>query len=140
MLTAGFSGLRPISILAKSESAALGPIDMSARTEENFGCFHYSLGERGMRMNCHGNIAGEGAHFDGEDAFGNEFASPMADDADAENALGLRIDDKLGDAVGAVQREGAAGCAPGKFGDFDLSTFLFRPGFRSSRPKPLRDR
>ena len=43
--------------------------------------------------------------------------APGADEPDAQHALGLRIEDQLGQAVGAVERDRAAGRAPRELGD-----------------------
>ena len=50
-------------------------------------------------------------------AFGDHLAGADADDPDAEHALGLRVEDDLGQPVGATDRRGAAGGAPRELGD-----------------------
>ena len=47
-----------------------------------------------MRVHRVGEVARGGAHLDGEHAFTDQFAGADADDADAENALGFRLDDR----------------------------------------------
>ena len=67
-----------------------------------------------MRMHRIGDVARSGAHFDGEHAFADQLAGADADDADAENAFGLRLDDQFGQTVGSIQSERSAGSAPEK--------------------------
>ena len=45
-----------------------------------------------MGMDAHGKVASECGHFDGEDAFGNEFAGAHAYDANTKYAPGVRIE------------------------------------------------
>ena len=49
-----------------------------------------------------------GPHLDREHAFRDQLAGTGTADADAEHALALRMDDQLGDAVGAAERNRAA--------------------------------
>ena len=76
-------------------------------------------------MDRHPQIRGRGAHLDRKDAFRDQLPCTGTDDADAEDALGLGIDDELRHAVGAVQRDRAARGRPGKARDRDF-TILFR--------------
>ena len=57
-----------------------------------------------MRMDRQLEIGGVRAHLDREDAFGDQFAGAGADQADAEQALGRGIENQLGQAIGAVER------------------------------------
>ena len=50
-------------------SAALGPIHVRARAEENFSRLHQRFRKRGMRMNAQRNIARQGRHFNCEYTF-----------------------------------------------------------------------
>ncbi len=77
-------------------------------------------------MDCHRDIAGQRGHLDGQNAFGNQFTGPSADNSHAQHALGLRIDEQLSHSLGTVQCDGTAGCAPGKLRHFDLAIFFFR--------------
>ena len=45
-----------------------------------------------MRMDGHADIGGQRAHFDGQHAFGDQFAGSRPHNADAEHALSFRID------------------------------------------------
>ena len=84
------------------------------------------------------NVMSERAHFDGEHAFGDQFAGAYADDPNTQHALGLRIEDQLGHAFGAVESHGAAGGSPGKLGHFDLAIFFLRLGFGQAAPGDFR--
>ena len=55
---------------------------------------------------------GDRRHLDRQHALGDHLAGAGADDADAEHALGLRVEDDLGQAVGAADRGGAARTRP----------------------------
>ena len=65
-----------------------------------------------MRMHRIGDVARGGAHLDGENTFADQLAGADADDADTENALGLRLDDQLGQAIGAIESQRSARGAP----------------------------
>ena len=57
------------------------------------------------------------AHLDRQHAFGDQLAGARPDEADAENALGLRIENQLRQAVGAIERDRAARRAPRELRD-----------------------
>ena len=61
-----------------------------------------------MRVNRQLQVGRVRAHLDRQHAFGNQFAGAGSDQADAENALGLRIEDQLGQAVRPIERDRAA--------------------------------
>ena len=90
-----------------------------------------------MRVDGQRHVLRRGPHLDGEDAFGDELAGAGTADADAEHALALRVDHQLGDAVGAAERDGAAGCAPGELGDRHLEALLLRVGLGEAGPGDL---
>ena len=48
---------------------------------KHFGGFHERFGQGWVRVNGFGEVAGGGAHLDGEHAFREEFSCPMADTA-----------------------------------------------------------
>ena len=79
-------------------------------------------------------------HLDGEHAFGDQLARAGADDADAEDAFGVGIDDELGQAVRPIDRERAAERRPRELRDLDLATLLLARRSRSARTRRLRDR
>src|SRR5260221_14284848 len=101
-------------------SAALRSVNVRRGAVEDFGRLHDGFRQRRVRMDGHRHVLGRGAHFDREHPLGDELARARAADAHAEHALGFRIDDELGDTVGAADRDGAAGGAPGKLRDRDL--------------------
>src|SRR5690349_21364539 len=89
-------------------------------------------------MNDVRKIFGGGAHFDENGAFSDEFASAVADHADAENAVGIWLEDQLGDAIGAVKSKRAAGSSPRKLHDVYLDIFRFGFGFSETGPGDFR--
>lgn len=52
-----------------------------------------------MGVDAVGEVAGDGGGF-GDDGFGDHFPGSGSNDADAEDAFGLGIEDHLGEAVG----------------------------------------
>ena len=74
---------------------ALGPIDVRRLAEEHFGRLHHRLGERRMRMDGELQVGGVRAHLDREHAFRDQLARAGADQADAEDPLGLGIENQL---------------------------------------------
>ena len=79
-----------------------------ARAEEYFRRIHDSFRQRWMRMNGKREIGGCGRHLDRQHPFRDEFAGARSHYAHAQNALGLGIENKLGQAFGAVNRHGAS--------------------------------
>src|SRR5208282_505441 len=73
----------------------LWTIDVGGLSVEDLGCFHRGLRKRWVRMDGHANVRRQRAHFDGEDALGDQFARAHAHDADSEHALCFRIDEQL---------------------------------------------
>src|SRR5262249_8711349 len=103
---------------ARRMLAALGPINIGARAEEDLGGIHDGLRERWVRMDSQRDVLGEGAHFDREPSLRDQFASASADNSNTQHAFGLRIDDQLGRAFRAVEGQGTSGSAPGELGNF----------------------
>ena len=68
--------------------------------------------ERRVRVDRFGDVADRAAHFDRDDRFGDQLAGAGADDAAAEHALGRRVDEPLGQAVGAAVGDRAAAGLP----------------------------
>ena len=75
--------------------SAFGAVHMRACAKKNLGGLHHCFGKRGMRMNGHGQITGERGHFNGENTLGDKFPRPSPNNANAEDALGVRVDDQL---------------------------------------------
>src|SRR5262245_59796028 len=84
-------------------------------SKKHVGGFHHRLGQRGMRMYHLSQVPGGGAHFHRQHAFRDQFAGMMADNADAQDAFGLGIDDEFGQAIRPVEAQGAARGAPWEF-------------------------
>ena len=90
-----------------------------------------------MRVDAEGKILRGRAHLDGEHAFGDEFARAMADDAHAQHALGGRVNDELGHAVGAVKGQCAPASSPREFRHADFDALGLRLGFGQAAPGDL---
>src|SRR5260370_11039534 len=116
----------------------LWTIDVGGLSVKYFRRFHHRLRQRWVRMDGHANIGRERAHFDGQHAFGDQFARPRAHDADTEHAFRLRIDEQLGYAIGPVERNGAPRSRPGELGDGDLASLFLGLRFRQSSPRDFR--
>src|SRR5579864_1284155 len=91
-----------------------------------------------MRMDAQCNIAGQGSHLNREHALSDQLARTGSYDADAEHALGLRIDDQFRHAVRAINGDGPARCSPGKFRHFDLTAFLLSSSLGQTAPGNFR--
>src|SRR4029077_8962361 len=79
-------------------------------------------------------VGGSRGHFDGEYAFGNQFARACNDDSHAQYALGLRIEEEFSHAFGAIDGHGAPRGSPGKFCDFDFALVFLGLGFGEAAP------
>ena len=79
-------------------------------------------------------VPGQCGHLDRQHAFGDQFSRAGADDSHAQHALGLRIEDQLRHAFGAIDRHGAAGGGPGKLRDLDFAVLFLR--LRFGQPAP----
>src|SRR5579863_7330652 len=119
------------------QSRTLGPVHIGAGAEEDFGGIHYCLRKRGMWVDGERNIFGERAHFDGEHAFGDEFAGPGAHNSHTQHALSLGINDQLGHAFGSIDGKGTARGGPREPGYFDLAIFFLCLSLGESAPCDL---
>ena len=81
---------------------------MRGFAEKHFGRFHQCFGERRMRMNRELQIARRRAHLNCEHAFRNQLAGVGADEANAQNHLGVGIQQELGEPVSPIERNRAA--------------------------------
>src|SRR5450755_323321 len=86
-------------------------------------------------MDGHADVGGQRAHFDGEDAFGDQLACACTDDADSEDTLCFRIDQQLSQTFWAVERDGASGSGPGELGDGDFASLFFGLSFGEAGPR-----
>src|SRR6266436_1610197 len=107
-------------------------------TVKGFGGFHQRLGQSWVWMDGQGDVFGGGTHLDGQDTFRNQFRSAVSDDADAEDALGLRVYDELRQSVGTVEGQGASGCGPEKLGDLYFGAFFLGGGLGQTTPGDFR--
>ena len=85
-------------------------------------------------MNGVGNVFGDGSHFNGENAFGDEVARVWSHDAHAEYALGIGIDNELGLAFDAPNGMRFAQSGPGEAHDIDFSVLFAGVGFGQAHP------
>src|SRR6266849_2428938 len=89
-------------------------------------------------MDGHANIGRQGAQFDGQHTFSDQFSRARAHDADTEHALRLRIDEQFGETVGPVESDGASRSGPWELGDGDLASLFLGLRFRQSSPRDFR--
>ena len=87
-----------------------------------------------MRVDRQLEVGRQCGHLDGKHALGDELAGSRSDNAHAEDAFGLRIDQQLGQAVRAIDRHGTSERGPGELGDLDLAALLGGFGFGQSAP------
>ena len=85
-------------------------------------------------MNGHADVRRQRAHLDRKHAFGDQIACSGSANADAEHALGLRIDEQLGKPFGPVKCDCAPRCRPRKFRDRHLPSLFF--GLRLGQAGP----
>src|SRR5690348_11498915 len=88
-----------------------------------------------MRMHRLREVARGSAHLDRQHAFGDKFAGAVPDDAHTQQALGLWLNDQLRETVWMIDRQSAAGGAPGELGNFDRDALRFRLRFRETGPR-----
>ena len=62
---------------------------MGRRAVKHVGGFHQGFAQGGMGMDGEPQVGDIGPHFDGQGAFGDQFAGPAAHQADAEDALAV---------------------------------------------------
>ena len=88
--------------------SALRPVDVRRLAEEHFGRLHRASRSASDADEWSASGRCVRAHLDRQHAFGDQLAGAGADEADAEDALGLRIEDQLRQAVDPVERDRAA--------------------------------
>ena len=79
-------------------------------------------------MNRQADIGCVSAHFDGQSHFGDQIAGAGADDSGAENAVRLLVEQQLGEAIIAVQRQRAPAGRPREGSLAVLDAARFRLG------------
>src|ERR1041385_8188665 len=90
-------------------------------------CRHSNrFARRRMRMDGLADIDRVGAHFDGERNLADEIARSGSDDGTADQALRLLRKDQLGEALLAAGGDGASRSGPGKFGNLEFDSLVFR--------------
>ncbi len=93
-----------------------------------------AFAQRRVRVDGLADIDGVGAHLDGQADFADHVAGARADDGAADDAMGFRVEDQLGEAVVGAVGDGATGGCPGELGDFDLAPGLLRLCFGQADP------
>ena len=101
--------------------------DVGDRALGHLGAEADRLGEGRVRVDGEADVLGVEARLDRQDGLGEQLAGVDADDARAEDAVGARLDDQLGQAVGAADAQRAARGGPGE---------ARRPRTRCRRPWP----
>ena len=81
---------------------------MCCLAEEHFRGFHQGLGQRRVRMDRQFEIGRVRPHFDRENTLSDKFACARTDQTHAEDSLRFRIEDELGQPIGAIERNSAA--------------------------------
>ena len=74
----------------------------------HFGGHAEGFGEGGVGVDGEADVGGVGPHLDGEAGLGDQLAGIGADDAAAQDAVGGLVEQKLGRALVAAERQGAA--------------------------------
>src|SRR5690606_32228638 len=110
----------PPSPLGGLRLLSLRTIEVDGASEEDVRALAHRLRESRVRVDRVGEIVRDGSHLDREDALGDELSRARADDADAQDSLGLRIEDDLRQALGAPERERATRHRPREAADADL--------------------
>ena len=91
-----------------------------------------------MRMDRLSDVGHFTAHLDCQRGLGDELASAGADDADAEHALGVGINEDFSQSLRPTQRDRATTGGPGVNGDFDFAADCLRVLFGESTPGDFR--
>ncbi len=91
-------------------------------------------------MNRRGHVFGHRAHFDCQNAFGDQLACADPADPHPEDAAGFGIEYQLRQAVVAPERRGTTGGRPGKSGDSHRLSGALGRLFRQSAPGDFRIR
>src|SRR5688500_7523624 len=87
-----------------------------------------------MRMHGLRKVTSRSSHFDSQRTLADQLRCPMSHNADAQNALGFTVDDKLCEALGTIERQSAARSAPRELRDLDIQ--VLRSSFRFSQTRP----
>jgi hypothetical protein len=107
------SGSGPVGPIFSGVWQSLQP-PMSMAVED-LGGLHDRLRQRRVRMDGQAEVEASAPISTASTPSAISSPAPDADDADAEHALGLRVDDQLRQAVGAIERHRAAEAAHGNF-------------------------
>lgn len=81
-----------------------------------------ALAERRVRVDRLADIDRVAAHFDGQRDFADHVAGRRADDGATDDAVRLRVEHQLGEAVVGTVGDGAPGGGPRELGDFDRTS------------------
>src|SRR6185312_4722516 len=83
------------------------------------------LGQRRMRVNGAADVDGIGAHLDRKRDLADEIPRVRADDAAADDATRLGVEEQLGEPLVAAVGDGASRRGPGKEALLDLASLCF---------------
>src|SRR5690606_5309385 len=101
---------------------------------------HDGLGERRVRVDRERHVRRIGAHLDGQRDLRDQVARGGTDDATAQYAAGLRVEQELREALRPAERQRAPARAPRNLLLLVRDALGLRPGFRQPGPGDLRVR
>src|SRR5690606_31797331 len=111
-----------------------GDVEVGDGAFEDLGAQADRLGEGRVRVDGVADVGRLRAHLDRQRDLGDELAGMHADDAAADDAAGIRIEQQLGEALGAAQADGAAGSGPRELRHLDRDAL--GPGLGLGDPDP----
>src|SRR5215831_16506553 len=91
-----------------------------------------------MWMDAQRNVGGDSRHLDRKYSFGDHFSRSHTDNANAEHAFRVRIEDQLRHSLRTIKGYRASGRSPGEFRNFDLAIFFLCLRFRQTAPSHFR--
>ncbi len=96
-----------------------------------------ALAQRRMRVDGGTDIAGFGAHLDRQCKLRDQVARVHADDAAADDAVRLLVEDQLGEAFAATDADRACRCRPRELAHADMQALGLRLGLGHADPGDL---
>ncbi len=91
-----------------------------------------------MRVDRLDHVADRAAHLDRQDRLADQITGAVADNAAADDWLGLRVDDPLGQPFGAADGLGTAAGHPGELRHLDRAPLALGLGLGQTRPGDFR--
>src|SRR5690606_33869177 len=111
-----------------------GDVEVGDGAFEDLGAQADRLRDGRVRVDGVADVGRLRAHLDRQRDLGDELAGMHADDAAADDAAGIRIEQQLGEALGAAQADGAAGSGPRELRHLDRDAL--GPGLGLGDPDP----